>query len=203
MINTLLMTSWLCLPLAPINPIEEDTLSSTAIHFAVGVTNPNGIVTAGPLVSAKYEMLAIHPLMVRGTVDFKYGRVTSHLYPNGHLYSTLFGVDAIYYRGTNHLTGYIGLGPVLSLQHFKWFDETADSLFAFERTTAIDMQQRFGYRLTLGLRYHTCYSLEIAVVELQPDFKKTGIAIDGSETRKYQSTRTGSFRITFGYLFEI
>ena len=191
------------MPLAPLNPVEEDTLASIAIHFAVGVTNPNGIVTAGPLVSAKYEMLMLHPFMLRGTVDFKYGRVTSHLFPNGHLYSALFGLDAIYYRGTKHLTGYIGLGPVLSLQNFRWFDETADSLFATERTTAIDMQQRFGYRITLGLRYHTSYSLEIAVVELQPDFKKTGIAFDGTETRMYQTTRTGGFRITLGYLFEI
>jgi len=203
MLNTLLMTSWLCLPLAPLNPVAEDTLASSNLHFAVGVTNPNGIVTAGPLVSAKYEMLVMHPFMLRGTVDFKYGRVTSQLYPNGHLYSILFGIDAVYYRGTDHLTGYIGLGPVLSLHHFKWFDETADSLFATEWITAVDMQQRFGYRLTLGLRYNTCYSLEIAVVELHPDFKKTGVGIDGSETRKYQTTRTGGFRITLGYLFEI
>ncbi|MCD6249991.1 MAG: hypothetical protein J7J98_06665 [candidate division Zixibacteria bacterium] len=203
MMTAFLMTSWLCLPLAPLNPIEEDTLASISLHFTVGVTNPNGIVTAEPLVSAKYEMLVLHPLMVRGTVDFKYGRVTSHLYPNGHLYSMLFGVDAIYYRGTDHLTGYIGLGPVLALHHFKMFDETADSSFATERITAIDMQERFGYRLTLGLRYRTSYSLEIAVVELYPDFKKIGIGIDGSEIRSYQTIRTSSFQITFGYLFEI
>ena len=138
MINTILMTSWLCLPLAPLNPVEEDTLASSSLHFTVGVAKPNGIVTAGPLVSAKYEMLVLHPFVVRGTIDFKYGRVTSHLYPNGHLYSTLLGLDAIYYRGTKYLTGYLGLGPVLSFQSFKWFDQTADSLFATERIIAID-----------------------------------------------------------------
>lgn len=203
MINALLMTSWLCLPLAPLNPIEQDTLASINLHFAVGVSNPNGIVTAGPLVSAKYELLAVHPLMVRGTIDFKYGRVTSHLYPNGHLYSTLFGIDAIYYRGSDHLTGYIGLGPVLALQNFRWFDRTADSLFATEQTIRIDIPRRFGYRLTLGLRYHACYSLEIAVVELHPDFHKTGIGIDGSQIRSFRKTRTGGFQVSLGYVFEI
>ena len=203
MLNTLLMTSWLCLPIAPLNPVEEDTLASISLHFTAGLSNPNGIVTAGPMVSAKYEMLAIHPFMVRGTMDLMYGRVTSNLFPKGHLWSMMFGADAIYYRGTNHLTGYIGLGIVYAVHHFDPFDGTADSLLAYERITRVDLKQRFGYRLTLGLRYHKSYSLEIGVVELKPDFKKTGMDGHGRETRSYETTRTGSFRITLGYVFEI
>jgi hypothetical protein len=203
MLNTLLMTSWLCLPMAPLNPVEEDTLSSISLHVAVGATNPTGILTAGPLLAARYEVLALHRFMVRGTIDVKYGRVTSGQFPNGHLYSTMIGVDAIYYRGTNHLTAYMGMGPVIAMHHFKWFDETADSLFAAEQVTDLDVQTQFGYRLTFGLRYHTRYSLELALVELHPDFLKVGVSPDGRQTRRYEKTRTGSFSITFGYLFEI
>lgn len=203
MLNALVMTSWLCLPIAPLNPVEEDTLASINLHVSVGFSNPNGVISVGPIISAKYEILAIHPLMVRGTADFKYGQLTSRLYPTGHLYTSMFGIDAIYYRGTNHLTGYLGLGLVYAFHNFRWFNATADSLFASERITAVDVQQQFGYRLTLGIRYHRAYSFEIAVVELHPDIKKTGRDIYGGETRTYEPTRTGGFRFSFGYLFEM
>jgi hypothetical protein len=201
--NALLLVTWLSLPLAPINPVEEDTLSDMSLHFTAGLANPNGIVTAGPVLSVNYEILVIHPFMVRGTVDFKYGRMKSNLFPKGHLWSTMFGGDAIYYRGTDYLTGYIGFGYVYSLHHFVPFEATADSLYLNEGVTDVDVQPKWGYRLVLGLRYHKSYSLEIGVVELQPDIKKTGIGGNRVEIRSYQKTRTGSFRITVGYLFEI
>jgi hypothetical protein len=201
--NALLLATWLSLPLAPLNPVEEDTLSAMSLHFTAGLANPNGIVTAGPVLSANYEMLVIHPFMVRGTVDFKYGRMKSNLFPQGHLWTTTLGTDAIYYRGTNYLTGYIGFGFVYSFHHFVPFDATADSLYLNEGVTDVDVQQKWGYRLVLGLRYHKSYSLEVGIVELQPDFKKTGILSNSGESRSYQTTRAGSFRITLGYLFEI
>jgi len=197
------MVSWLCLPLAPLNPIEEDTLAPMNLHFTAGLANPNGIVSAGPVFSANYEMLVIHPFMVRSSVDFRYGRMTSNLFPKGHLWSMMVGVDAIYYRGTHFLTGYIGLGLVYALNHFSPFHDTADSLLQSEGITAVDMQANTGYRLVLGLRYHKSYSLEVSVVELRPDFRKTGSDGSGMEVRSYQTTRTGSFRVTLGYLFEI
>lgn len=201
--NALLMTSWLCLPIAPLNPIEEDTLASTNLHFSTGVVSPNDIVSVGPVVSAKYEMLMVHPFMMRATVDFEYGRITSYRFPQGNLYSMMFGTDAIYYRGTNRLTGYIGFGLVYALHHFVSFQKSADSLLTNEGVTSVDLEHKLGYRLTLGLRYHKSYSLEISVVEIRPSFKKTGVDARGGETRSYLPIRTSGFRITIGYLFEI
>ena len=197
------MASWLCLPIAPLNPVEEDTLAAMNLHIAAGVSNPNGIVSVGPNLSTRWEMLAIHPLMVRGTADLTYGRMNSNLFPKGHLYAATFGTDLVYYRGTDRLTGYIGLGVVYGLHHFRMFDETADSLFVNELVTEVDLQQQFGYRLTLGLRYHKSYSIEVAIVEMEPDFKKTGTDGNGGATRSYQTTRTGNFKVSLGYLFEI
>lgn len=202
-LNALLMTYWLCLPLAPLNPIQEDTLLPLSLHFAVGVSNPNGIVTAGPLLAANCEMLIIHPLMVRGTAEFKYNQVSSHLFPRGNLWAGMFGVDAIYYRGTNFLTGYIGGGAVYALHNFRPFQATADSLFLTEGITAVDMRPEWGYRLILGLRYHKSYSLEISVVELRPKFIKIARDNLGGEARSYQTTRTSSFQFALGYLFRI
>lgn len=198
--TALLLTVLLYQPLAPINPIEQDTLPAWALHFEAGMVGPNGVVTTGPEVSAMLEMLVVHPFMVRGTADARYGQVTSGLFPNGNLYTLSLGADAIYYRGTNHLTGYFGVGAFYTVHSFDPFERTADSLRANEGWTAVDIQPKFGYRLILGLRFSRIYSMEISVDDLHPDFKMTGTQGDGVESRSYKTTRTGAFRLTFGYV---
>jgi hypothetical protein len=185
--HSLLMTAWLCLPLAPLNPIEEDTLASVNLHVAAGVAGPNGIVSVGPIASTSLEVLVVHPFMVRATADLAYGRIKSNLFPRGDLWTTTFGGDAIYYRGTDHLTGYVGAGM----------------FYATEGVTDVDLQQEWGYRIIIGIRYHRCYSLEITMTELTPGFRKTARDESGGGYRTYQETRTGSFRVSLGYLFEI
>jgi hypothetical protein len=199
----LLMTTWLCLPLAPLNPIEQDTLATLNLHLTVGVDGPNGLVSIGPVVSTNWELLIVHPFMIRGTIECGYGKVRSNLFPKGNLWSLSAGTDAIYYRGTNHLTGYIGAGAFYVTNFFTPFDATADSLLVNEGTTDVEIQPDWGYRIILGMRYHRSYSLEIAVTELTSEFKKTGLNPSGTESRSYQSTNSGSFRVTLGYLFEI
>jgi hypothetical protein len=201
--HSLLMTAWLCLPLAPLNPIEEDTLASVNLHVAAGVAGPNGIVSVGPIASTSLEVLVVHPFMVRATADLAYGRIKSNLFPRGDLWTTTFGGDAIYYRGTDHLTGYVGAGMFYATHFFSPSDATADSLNTTEGVTDVDLQQEWGYRIIIGIRYHRCYSLEITMTELTPDFRKTARDESGGGYRTYQETRTGSFRVSLGYLFEI
>jgi hypothetical protein len=203
MINTLLMTTWLCLPIAPLNPVDEDTLAATSFHFMGGVSSPNGIVSMGPVMSIKYEMLIVHPFVTRTTLDFAYNKVESTLFPRGDLYTMSYGVDAVYYRGTNHLTAYLGFGLLYAFHQFDPSASVADSLYAAEGVTEVALKQKLGFRLILGLRYHRSYSMEISVVEMRPDFKKTGSQGVGRESRQYQPTRTGSFRLSFGYVIEI
>ena len=111
--------------------------------------------------------------------------------------------DALYYRGTDHMTGYIGIGVVYAVNHFNPWPGTADSLLACESVTSVDVDQQLGYRLTLGLRYHRSYSFEIGITELYPDFVKHSAGTDGHSVRSYHTTRTGGFRVTFGYLLPL
>jgi len=201
--TALLLTALLYMPLAPINPVDQDTLPSLALHLKAGMAGPNGVVSVGPDVSAMLEMLVIHPFVVRGTLDGRYGQVKSALFPNGHLYTASCGADAIYYRGTNRLTGYFGIGYFYTVHHFSPFRRTADSLMVNEGLSSVDVQPKFGYRLILGLRFSRIYSLEISVDDLHPDFKMTGIAAEGVESRSYKTTRTGAFRVTLGYVLPI
>jgi len=136
----LLLASWLCLPLAPFNPLEHDTLASVNLHFSAGMSGPNGIVSFGPEISTKYEVLAIHPLVLRGAVDYRYGKLKSNLYPKGDIHTTTLSIEALYYRGTNYMTGYVGFGAVYA---FNWFNPsatTSDSLWLNESITDIDLE---------------------------------------------------------------
>jgi len=201
--NELLMAVWLTLPLAPLNPIEEDTLASMSAHLAVSVTAPNGIVSIGPELSVKYELLVVHPFVVRGAIDFKYCRTVSELFPKGELLSMPLSLDAIYYRGTDHLTGYIGFGGLYAINSFTANSSTIDSLMRYESVSDVDMRNEFGYRLTLGLRYKKAYSLEVSISEIYPEFIFHGRRPDGEITRSFVTTRVGGFRLSLGYLFPI
>lgn len=201
--NTLLLVTWLALPLAPLNPTEEDTLASMSAHFTASVTAPNGIVSAGPELSAKYEMLVVHPFVVRGAVDLKYCRTVSELFPKGQLLSLPLSLDAFYYRGTDRLTGYIGFGGMYTINSFSPNASTIDSLMQHQSVNDVTMRNEFGYRLTLGLRYKKVYSLELSISEVYPDFVLHGRDPEGGETRSHMTTRVGGFRLSIGYLFTI
>lgn len=200
MISTLLLTSWLCLPIAPINPAQQDTLADFNLHLNFGLASPNEIVSAGPTGSVKLEMLVAHPFLMRVGVDFQYGHTASSRVPSGNLYTTSLSTDAIVYRGTNHMTGYLGFGVVYAFNDFQSSRSTADSLRLFENVTAVDLSRQLGYRITLGLRYQTSYSFEIAITEMRPNFIKRATEKPNSFSRTYNNTRTGGFRLTFGYL---
>ncbi len=201
--NALLLATWLVMPLAPLNPIEEDTLASMNAHFTVAVTTPNGIISSGPEISAKCELLVVHPFVVRGAIDLKYCRTVSELFPKGELLSLPLSLDALYYRGTDHLTGYIGFGGLYSINSFSPHSSTIDSLMRNKSVTDVDMRNEFGYRLTLGLRYKKAYSFEVSISEVYPEFIFLGTGANGEITRSLLTTRVGGFRLSFGYLFPI
>lgn len=201
--TTLLLTALLYMPLAPINPVEQDTLPPLALHVQAGMAGPNGVINVGPEASAMVEMLIIHPFVVRGRLDARYGQMKSSLFPKGNLYTASLGADMFYYRGTNQLTGYIGFGAFYTVHHFSPFTRTSDSLLTNEGYTDVDIQAKAGYRLILGVRFSRVYSLEVSVDDLHPEFLMTGERANGVESRDYKTTRTGAFRITLGYVLAI
>lgn len=201
--HTLLMTAWLCLPLAPLNPLEQDTLADLSLHLSAGFASPNGIVSFGPDVSSHLEILATHPWVIRTGLDYRFGTLYSRLYPRGDLNSLVVSTDVLYYRGTNQLTGYIGLGVVYAVNHFSSNQGTSDSLRLHESIIDVTMAPQWGYRFTMGLRINRNTSLEIAVSELHPRFVFWRQQAPDRQSRYSRPTNTGSFRISVGHLWEI
>lgn len=185
------------------NPIEQDTLPEYSMHFSIGITSPNGIVSAGPQFSVSYEMLVVHPLIIRGGMDYNFGEMRSRQYPRGGLHANLLSLELLYYRGTDHLTGYIGGGALYASHWFSPFDHVSDSLMESERVTDVNFNGVFGYRLTLGLRFKKSYSLELGLFELYPAVVKQGITLENLESRTQANVKTGSFRLSIGYLVPI
>ena len=90
--HALLLAALMSLPIYPLNPAGQDTISFINMHVAVGLNGPNSYVSAGPEFSARYEMVLHHPFVFRATGDYRYGRVTSILYPNGDIHRGTIGL---------------------------------------------------------------------------------------------------------------
>ena len=207
----LILTVWLSLPVAPLNPIEQDTVSAMNLHFTAGLSSPTGILATGPVFSVKWEILAIHPLILRSGIDYQFGAFKNRTFNtfdnikeiNGKVHNLTLSTDALYYRGTNRLTGYIGLGAILTVGDIKLNRESEEQLRHNYDITDIGFKPKLGYRITLGLRYQRVYSLEIAITEIEPDY--TVSYYTGNYTYEEISRRTdfSGFKVSLGYLWTL
>ncbi|MFZ5980489.1 MAG: hypothetical protein ACOYVF_07630 [Candidatus Zixiibacteriota bacterium] len=207
---TLILTAWLTLPLAPLNPLEQDTVSAMNLHFNAGIGTPSRIMSSGPVVSSKWEVLAMHPVILRGTLDYRYGHFRSEAFENlndigdcdGKIHQFTLAGDALYYRGTNKLTGYLGLGVLFTYASIR-LSEVSRELLEQHNIDRITIKPELGYRLILGLRYLRIYSLEISITEVEPDFVLSSRTIRGAHSETTSRTDFSGFQISLGYLWTL
>ncbi len=199
----LLLASWLCLPTFPLNPIRQDTIAPLNLHFTIGVSGPDGLVATGPETTTKFEMLMMHPFVVRTAFGYRFGKVNSKLHPMGYLHGMTASVEALYYRGTHKLTGYIGVGIVHTLHHYQLARAAADSLYANYRIDDVSMQRAFGYRIILGLRLHRIFSIEIGITEVKPKLAYTSHLSKDSYSITKEKIRLSDVCVTVGYLLTL
>lgn len=200
---SLLAVTWLSLPLVPLNPVEEDTLSDWNFHLALGASTPNHFVSAGPDLSVMFEKLALHPLVIRSSADYQYGATQTNHFFSGHAHQFTFSLCALYYRGTDHLTGYIGAGPVLRLGSIGLSDGAADSLWQNHRVQDVSLKPYPGYRLILGVRYRESFSLEIIITEVHSEVEYNEQTGSSSYALRREDVDLASLKISFGYLITL
>lgn len=201
--NTLLLMTWLTLPLAPLNPTDQDTLPAHSAHFTLGVWGPNGIASAGPQAGAMYEMLLEHPLVLRTGLDYRYATISDDEHPNGDIHGFLWSAGIFYYRGTDHLTGYLGGSVILAMHAISPNSRATDSLSILEGIDEVSIRPGFGYRLFLGLRYRRMFSLELAITEIRPSLKFVRRIAPDQEAESTERINLGAARITFGYILPL
>ncbi len=201
---TLIVTSWLTAAAAfPLNPTEQDTLDYMNLHLTAGMSGPNHLVSSGLEISAKFETLIHHPFVLRAAVDYKYGNMTSKAYPKGSIHGTTYSLDCFYYRGTDHLTGYVGLGALFSKSYPVPSQSVADSLLVNENVTDVSMSSQVGYRVTLGLRFDQNFSVEIGLTDVRPKLLTTK-SFSANRSSVYQEQlHLQEVRVSVGYLVTI
>ncbi|MDF1545340.1 MAG: hypothetical protein P1R58_09585 [bacterium] len=198
-----LFAAIMALPMYPLNPVQQDTLEVQSLHFSAGINGPNGVTSIAPDISVKYEILVAHPFVVRPSMEIQYGKVDGALFPEGNLTTITLATDLIYYRGTDHLTGYIGSGVAYSSYSFNPTDLAADSLVDNFGVTDVDVKRTVGYRITMGLRYQKAYSLEFGVTEMRPLFSYKSRFTSKQYAEYTYKSRMSNVRFTLGYLFPL
>lgn len=197
----LLCASFLALPLYPLNPTAQDTLSAQTLRFGFGFNGPNNYANVSPEVNLKYEMLVQHPVVVRGGVDYRPTFMSSKVHPDGVLHTVTFSADIIYYRGTDNMTAYIGIGPTLSLYDMSVDKAAADSMYLYHDITSLHVRTAPGYRISMGLLYKKVYALEISFAQSKPKFIYKSDLPNGGYSESAIFTKVGDIRVTLGYLF--
>ena len=199
----LLIAIWLMSPAFPLNPVQQDTLNNVNIHLTVGISGPTRLITPGPEVTAKYEVMFHHPFVLRVAFDYRYGKMNSNLYPKGIFHGTTISADIFYYRGTNKMTGYLGIGVVYVKNIVTLPNNLSESMYITDNIIDIYMLSQLGYRLTFGLRFHRNYSFELAITEVSPTLvTKTHISKNQFSIRS-EEIRLNNVRFTIGYLIPL
>lgn len=201
--HALLLASLLSLPIYPLNPVAEDTLALRNLHLTVGVSSANNVMDAGPELTAKFEFLVVHRFVLRSAFDYRYGKVTTNRLPKGRLHSSTISLEALYYRGTDRLTGFFGWGLVYVFSNYRISGDAADSLRNNFGITAVRVKENLGYRLTMGLRFQKAYSFEIGITELKTAFVYTTAVTESSYFEQAERSRRSDIRATFGYVIPL
>jgi opacity protein-like surface antigen len=193
----------MALPLFPLNPVEQDTLNTVNLHVTAGLTGPDNLVDPGFQFTGKYELLVKHPFVVRGAAEYGYNPIGDRDLPDGSIHAMNLALEGLYYRGTDHMTGFIGAGVVLYKGFVSLDSDAADSLFQTSQVTDVDIKSKIGWRFLLGLRFSKVFSVEVALSEIRPTLIETQQI--GADQFKETSTgyRLHTVRLTLGYVFSL
>ncbi len=199
----LIVAAWLAAPMFPINPIEQDTLASTNMHLTVGLTGPNKVSRPGVEFTGKYELLLRHPWVLRGSAEYSFSQIDDRNMSDGNIHAAALAIEGLYYRGTDKLTGYFGVGVLLHRGFISLESSVADSLFVNEQITDVDMQIGIGGRLLMGLRFDKLISLELAVSEIRPNIVRTSRVSANQFKESTERVKLHDVRMTVGFVLPL
>ena len=200
---SLILTSLLSLPVFPLNPTDIDTINSMNFHITAGVSGPSDFASAGPEFTLKYELLFYHPIVLRTGVEYNRGRVTKISFPKGDYYGITTSAEILYYRGTDRMMGFVGMGVVYNQSYLNMDGNVADLLLADKNISDVFLQGNAGYRFIFGLRKSRLWSFEIRMTDIRTNLvNHRDLGLNRFSIQRVP-IRLSDFRITLGYLIEL
>ena len=199
----IILTSLLSLPIFPLNPAKQDTLNSMNLHITVGMASPSELLSIGPEFTIKYEFLFEHPFLLRTGLDYRYGRMNQLKYPKGDYHGFTTSAEALYYRGTNRMTGFVGGGIIYNISSISLDSRVADSILAGELISDVRLDNHLGYRLIFGLRRSRLWSFELRVTDVRTKLVYQRELAPYRYSLEKQKVKLSDIRISFGYLLPL
>lgn len=200
---SLVVATFIALPLYPVNPIRQDTLALLNAHVTAGITAPDGIVNTGLELTSKWELVLVHPILIRAGIDYRFGPIMALRFPDGILHGSTLSLEALVYRGTNRMTGFVGGGIVLNKYFLHMTRAAADSMMANYHIYGVYVDPALGYRISMGLRLRRAFSIELAVTALSTDFLFRESLGLHRYSQRHEPARFRDFRVSLGYVFPI
>ncbi len=199
----LIITALASLPVFPLNPTQNDTLNSMNFHFTAGVVSPSELISAGPELTFKYEILYHHPFVLRTGLDYRFGRMNQLKYPKGDYHSFTFSAEWLHYRGSHKMKGIAGAGLVYNYSHVLPDDPESDSIMALKQISDVEMDKRIGYRIILGLRRFDLWTFEVRITDIRTNLvyrRDLGPNLFSLEKQKIKLSDIG---VSVGYLLPL
>lgn len=201
--NVLLLATLMSLPIYPLNPVDEDTLAAFNLNLSAGVAGSNELFDIGPVFVWKNEWLIDHPIVIRTSAEYRFGDVAFTTIPRGTANQLTLAAETFYYRGTDRMTGYVGIGLVYSMNSYSPNRSATDSLKLIENIDDVNLEDQFGYRLNFGLRFHRVYSLELSITEVRSHLVYYTKNSASSFQTFNKQIRLGDARLTVGWLLPL
>lgn len=202
--HALLFTTWMFLPIAPINPVAQDTIPPVALQASFGTSGPNNLLTVGPELAVRSELRVVHPVMLRGGIELRQNETNALRQPRGTAPSVSLIGELLLYRGTRKMTGYIGAGVGYAYYFFEPFANTRDSLFAAEQVDDVQMEAALIARFMIGLRFQERFAVEVKFNDTRPRFTKTSSTESSQITiSESEGTSAGNVSLTVGYIIPL
>ena len=204
--HQILLIMFLLNPIVPKNPVAQDTVDVTNIHFTVGARAAGDMLKPGPEIGLKFEYLLTHPIIVRVAADFNTAYVSNLRFPEGRKKSLDLAFETLVYRGQKKFTVFLGLGAIINLNSFSLRRQMADSAFPSDTLIVPSqiyetrIENGYGYRIILGFRYRVHYSFEFGFQEVRPKFSFWARDDEGDYVL-YRKSKLSTLRFTIGYLF--
>ena len=196
----LIITALAGLPIFPLNPTQNDTVNIVNLHFTAGVVSPSELISAGPELTIKYELLFSHPFVVRTGLDYRYGRMNQLKYPKGGYHGFTFSAECLHYRGSHKMKGFAGAGVVYNYSRVSPDNPESDSIMVLQNISGVTIDKRLGYRIIFGLRRFDLWSFELRVTDIRTNLVyERNLGLNRFSLEK-QKIKLSDVRVSVGYL---